>query len=166
LPPEALRRVAPQTLRLFRHEPETGAFYLSALSGLGTTGSYAWGRVGVPGLYALIGLDADALYLSALDVLATARSLSLGGDRQARRESLTAVVEALIRAPAAARWLNGEPVSALSDWVEQRGLPAAPFDESRDPVRPDELLALAERSAAEHEPPELQLMRTLRGEMP
>jgi hypothetical protein len=69
LNPEQIRMVVNQTLRLFRWNPDEERFRLVQPSGVAADGSYIWGRIGAPGVYAAIGLHADPLVLHTVKTL-------------------------------------------------------------------------------------------------
>lgn len=68
LDPRRLGTVAPETLRAFRWSEE-GGYDLVERSGVGQTGDYVWAQVREPGLYALIGVDADPLVARTLGLM-------------------------------------------------------------------------------------------------
>jgi photosystem II stability/assembly factor-like uncharacterized protein len=66
LDPEQLRTVMKETLRLFRWNVDEERFRKVEPSGVAADGSYVWGRIGAPGVYAVVGLHADPLVLHAV----------------------------------------------------------------------------------------------------
>jgi hypothetical protein len=66
LDPEQLRPVVTETLRLFRWNADEERFRKVQPSGVAADGSYVWGRIGAPGVYAVIGLHADPLVLQTV----------------------------------------------------------------------------------------------------
>lgn len=63
LDPEQVRPVISETLRLFRWNADEERFRKVEPSGVAGDGSYVWGRIGAPGVYAVVGLHADPLVL-------------------------------------------------------------------------------------------------------
>ena len=94
-----LGRIHPSTVRLFRRDDEEGLFILNPFSGPGAGGRYVWGRIGAGGIYAVIGLDCDALFLRALEILAVVRDLLVGGARDLRLEVTTGIIDSLLTSP-------------------------------------------------------------------
>jgi photosystem II stability/assembly factor-like uncharacterized protein len=74
LKPEEGSRVVWQTLRMFRWSADEGRFRRIEPSGVAGDGSYVWGRIGGPGVYALVGLHSDPLVLQTIKIFC-----SLGG---------------------------------------------------------------------------------------
>jgi hypothetical protein len=63
LDPKQVRAVLQETLRLFRWNADEERFRKVEPSGVAGDGSHVWGRIGAPGVYAVIGLHADPLVL-------------------------------------------------------------------------------------------------------
>jgi hypothetical protein len=64
--PKQLGPVLQETVRLFRWNADDERFRKVEPSGIAGDGSYVWGRIGAPGVYAVIGLHADPLVLHAV----------------------------------------------------------------------------------------------------
>ena len=67
--PARLGSVALETLRVFLWNTEEREYQLVEQSGVGQTRDYVWARVARPGLYTVIGVDADPLVLQTLELL-------------------------------------------------------------------------------------------------
>ncbi|MFH1743546.1 MAG: CARDB domain-containing protein [bacterium] len=69
LTPEEARDVDPITLRLFHYHRPSRSFQLVHPSGLGNDGTYVWGLINEPGIYAVFGLPRDQARLALLKAL-------------------------------------------------------------------------------------------------
>ncbi len=67
--PKRLGSVAMETLRIFRWNPQKKSYRLIHRSGVGQSRNYVWGHVKEPGLYAVIGVNADPLVARTLGIL-------------------------------------------------------------------------------------------------
>ena len=154
-------RVHWSTIRTFRFIDEGTSFALSAFSGTGPEGLYAWARIAGPGRYGIIGLDSDPVFLQVLQALAAAHHLSSDAEFDERLQVTDGVVVALLHASEVRRWLSGpNPISDISA-VARRGFPTLPFDSGAPHVTAEELHDLARRFADDPDPPELQLLESL-----
>jgi hypothetical protein len=67
--PKHLGSVAIETLRVFQWIPERKRYRLIHRSGVGQTRDYVWGKIDEPGLYAVIGVNADPLVARTLGLM-------------------------------------------------------------------------------------------------
>ena len=66
--------LVPETLRMFRWNPDTRRFARVQPSGVSEDGGYVWARTSLPGIYSVVGLHSDPLVLQAVKMFC-----SLGG---------------------------------------------------------------------------------------
>jgi hypothetical protein len=158
-----LARVHPASVRVFSYLDEDSSLLLNPLSGIGLQGRYAWATAQAPGRYAVIGLDCDPIALRAADVLAAIHDLLDGADLATRLAIAERVIDQLLEAPRVVEWLGRRGNSGDLDLASlDRGWPVLPFDLEVPRVSVDELREMARRIVSDANPPELQLLRSLR----
>jgi len=130
--------VVQDTLRLFRWNTDDERFWKVEPSGVATDGSYAWGRIGAPGVYAVVGLHSDPLVLQTVKIFC-----SLGAYMEtlepSRRDVLQRDICQVILCAGDLRETLGNKgaVEALLTGVFGAGggeLPLPPFQGRRQPI--------------------------------
>jgi len=117
--------VAPESLRVFRWDEEQRGFELVEGSKPGQMGGYVWAPVTQPGLYALIGLNADPLVSRTLAVLATLEDW-LGLPIDGGRATLgSRICELILCAPDLRDGLSDEVAVGLVESNAGLGLPVS-----------------------------------------
>jgi hypothetical protein len=99
LPHRLMGSVAPETVRVFRWEEGEDGYELVAASGLGQTGDYVWAQLTRPGIYALIGVNADPLVARALALLAFLGGWPGRSDTENRAQAMRSVCELILCTP-------------------------------------------------------------------
>lgn len=91
--------VAEESLRLFRWFPDKKRYQLVPQSGLGQTRNYIWGKISDPGLYAVIGVNADPLVLRTLVLMKQFHDLIHTVDEPTRKQLHKKICDLFIRNP-------------------------------------------------------------------
>jgi hypothetical protein len=96
LPRELIGSIAPETVRVFRWDEEERGYELVVPSGLGQTGDYVWAQLTRPGIYGLIGVNADPLVARALALLALMEGWFSPSDAEDRAQAMRSICELIL----------------------------------------------------------------------
>jgi hypothetical protein len=122
---ESLGAVSRDSLRLFWWQEASGNYELVPVSGPGRDGDYVWGLASRPGLYAVIGVNADPLVVRTLASLGAFSGLAAGLSRE-RRADLYADICGIVLCPPP-EWSDGTDYwQGLVQEQEALGWPTPP----------------------------------------
>lgn len=116
--------IAEESLRLFRWLTNENRYELVPQSGLGQTRDYLWGRISDPGLYAVIGVNADPLVLRTLVLMKQFHNLLHTVDEPTRKKLHKKICDLFIRNPQLQKAVqNRETARRLVEDNLRMGLP-------------------------------------------
>jgi hypothetical protein len=130
---DKLGNIARDTLRLFKWDEQSKLFELISCSGVISKQDFVWGKIHRPGLYAIIGLNSNPLFVRTIQVLTTLASFIGAFDYNIQKQLIEKVHSLMLGSEEISKQLeNPNVLEALIRSSAQDGLPD-PFNLSSLP---------------------------------